>query len=61
MTSGRNNPGAPSIMRIKVRTATVPSTSRPVRISFRRNCIFASFQDGTFGAAAQELLHDRVI
>ena len=49
------------MIKIKVRTATVLSTSRPVMISFRRNCIFGSFQDGTFGAAAQELLHNRMI
>src|SRR2546423_5071517 len=61
MTSGRQSPGAPSNTRIKVMTATVASTSRPVMISFRRNCIFASFQDGTFSAAAQKLLHDRIV
>src|SRR5260370_8252829 len=58
MTSGRKNPGAPSNTKTKTSTATVPTTSRPVMISFFCNCILASFQNGTFGAAAQELSDD---
>src|SRR5260370_38791956 len=58
MTSGRKSPGAPSNTKTKTSTATVPTTSRPVMISFFCNCILASFQNGTFGAAAQELSDD---
>src|SRR5437870_13186131 len=58
MTSGRKSPGAPSNTKTKTSTATVPTTSRPVMISFFCNCILASFQNGTFGAAAQELSND---
>src|SRR5438105_8130294 len=58
MTSGRKSPGAPSKTRTKTTTATVPTTSRPVMISFFCNCILASFEDRTFGAAAQELSDD---
>src|SRR5712664_4033901 len=58
MTSGRKSTGAPSNTKTKTSTATVPTTNRPVMISFFCNCILASFQDGTFGAAAQELSHD---
>src|SRR4051794_35150583 len=47
-------------MSTPVSTATVVSTSTPVRISFRRNCILASFQNRSFRAAAQELRDDRV-
>src|SRR5437764_15452963 len=61
MTSGRNNPGAPSRTKTKTSTATVPTTSRPVMISFLCNCILASFEDGTFRTAAQELTHDWVL
>src|ERR1035441_4748451 len=55
MTSGRKSPGAPSRIRTPTITATVPTTRRPVRISFRCNCILASFQNGAFCASAQEL------
>src|SRR5205814_10062771 len=58
MTSGRKSPGAPSKTKTKTSTATVPTTSRPVMISFFCNCILASFQNGTFGATAQELSDD---
>src|SRR5207237_1417517 len=58
MTSGRKSPGAPSNTKTKTSAATVPTTSRPVMISFFCNCILASFQDRTFGAAAQELSDD---
>src|SRR5207237_10067405 len=58
MTSGRKSPGAPSNTKTKTSAATVPTTSRPVMISFFCNCILASFQNGTFGAAAQELSDD---
>src|SRR5438132_10577444 len=58
MTSGRKSPGAPSNTKTKTSTSTVPTTSRPVMISFFCNCILASFQNGTFGAAAQELSDD---
>src|SRR5437868_10550092 len=58
MTSGRKSPGAPSNTKTKTSAATVPTTSRPVMISFLCNCILASFQNGTFGAAAQELSDD---
>src|SRR5438477_7257799 len=61
MTSGRKSPGAPSNTKTKMSTATVPTTNRPVMISFLRNCILASFEDGTFGAAAQELTHDWIL
>src|SRR5216683_4971971 len=60
MTSGRKSPGAPSRMSVPTITATVPTTSSPVMISFRRNCILASFQNGAFGAAAQELSDHRI-
>src|SRR6266487_146546 len=55
MTSGRKSPGAPSNTKTKTSTAMVPTTSRPVMISFFCNCILASFENGTFSAAAQEL------
>src|SRR5205807_10170150 len=58
MTSGRKSPGAPSNTKTKTSAAAVPTTSRPVMISFFCNCILASFQNGTFGAAAQELGDD---
>src|SRR5437764_14609343 len=58
MTSGRKSPGAPSKTKTKTSTATVPTTSRPVMISFFCNCILASFEDRAFGAAAQELSDD---
>src|ERR1043166_3769916 len=58
--SGRNNPGAPSKISVKATTATVPTTSSPVVISFRRNCISGAFQNRAFGASAQELSDDRV-
>src|SRR2546430_15546624 len=61
MTSGRKSPGAPSNTKTKTSTATVPTTSRPVMISFFCNCILASFEDGTFGAAAQELSDDWIL
>src|SRR5688572_13590687 len=43
-----------------VTNATVTSTRSPVRISFRFNCIFTSFQDRSFRAAAQKLRHHRI-
>src|SRR5204863_9599252 len=58
MTSGQKSPGAPSKTKTKTSTATVSTTSRPVMISFFCNCILASFQYGSFGAAAQELSVD---
>src|SRR5438067_12603676 len=61
MTSGRKSPGAPSKTKTKTSTATVPTTSRPVMISFFCNCILASFQNGTFGATAQELSDDWIL
>src|SRR5713226_4287044 len=61
MTSGRKSPGTPSNTKTKTSTATVPTTSRPVMISFFCNCILASFQNGTFGAAAQELSDDWIL
>src|SRR3712207_3861638 len=60
VTSGLNNPGAPRRISTNVSTSTVPTTSRPVIISFRRNCILASFQNRAFSAAAQELSDHRV-
>src|SRR6266571_9469041 len=60
MASGRKRPGAPRRIRVSVITASVPTTRRPVMISFRRNCILASFQNGAFGAAAQELSDHRI-
>src|SRR5437868_15435453 len=60
MTSGRKSPGAPSNTKTKTSAATVPTTNRPVMISFFCNCILASFENGTFGAAAQELMDDWV-
>src|SRR5436309_4505922 len=61
MTSGRKSPGAPSKTKTKTSTATVPTTSRPVMISFFCNCILASFEDRTFRAAAQELTDDWIL
>src|SRR5713226_9820970 len=61
MTSGRKSPGAPSRMSVPTITAIVPTTSSPVMISFRRNCILASFQNGTFGTSAQELSDHRIL
>src|SRR5216684_7972526 len=61
MTSGRKSPGAPSKTKTKTTTAAVPTTSRPVMISFFCNCILASFQNGTFGTAAQELSDYRIL
>src|SRR5437660_12320996 len=48
-------------MRTPVITATVPTTRRPVKISFRCNCIFALFQNGAFSASAQELSDHRIL
>src|SRR5207245_1947896 len=61
MTSGRKSPGAPSKTKTKTSTDTVPTTSRPVMISFFCNRILASFQNGTFGASAQELMDDWIL
>src|SRR6266404_2226910 len=61
MTSGRKSPGAPSNTKTNTSAATVPTTSRPVMISFFCNCILASFQNGTFRASAQELSDHRVL
>src|SRR5580700_12184845 len=61
MTSGRKSPGAPSRIRTPTITDTVPTTKRPVRISFRCNCILASFQNGAFCASAQELSDHRIV
>src|SRR4030095_3666471 len=55
VTSGLNNPGAPSNTRRKATTAIVPITSRPVMISFLCNCIEGAFQDWTFSASGHEL------
>src|SRR6266576_2364468 len=60
VTSGRNNPGAPSKTKRNATTAIVPITSRPVMISFFCNCIETAFQNGTFGAPAQELSDHRI-
>src|SRR5439155_4600216 len=54
-TSRRESPGAPSRMRIKTKTATVPTTRTPVIISFLCNCILAVFQNGALCASAQKL------
>src|SRR5437016_9841175 len=61
MTSGRKSPGAPSNTKTKTSAATVPTTNRPVMISFFCNCILASFENGTFGASAQELTHHWIL
>src|SRR5437868_5243223 len=60
VTSGRNNPGAPSKTKRNATTAIVPITSRPVMISFFCNCIEAVFQNRTFSAPAHKLGDHRV-
>src|SRR5437773_2789071 len=55
VTSGRNNPGAPSNTRRNAITPIVPTTSKPGRVSFLSNRIGCAFQNRAFSAAAQEL------
>src|SRR6266446_2168506 len=54
------SPSNPSRIRTNAITAIVPITSSPVMISFLCNCILAAFQNGTFGAPAQELSDHRI-
>src|SRR5438874_1981878 len=61
VTSGRNNPGAPSKTKRNATTAIVPITSRPVMISFLCNRIEAAFQNGTLSAPAQKLSDHRIL
>src|SRR6202023_4440549 len=58
VTNGWKRPGSTSNTKTNRSGPTVPTTKRPVMISFFCNCILASFEDRTFGAAAQELSDD---